>query len=155
MDYAELARHMVDLHTRHYGEMAEIVHHMSAGGEDTILHLLLDAHDDVFAEGLCASTGLSAGRVATLLKKLEARGLVERTTDESNRRRRLIRLTDRGRKAALEAESAMLREHEEVLRQLSEQDAQNLLTAISRLCEIYAAKGAEREAGAAREEPRG
>lgn len=137
MSYEELAQQMVDLHTEHYSEMTQIAREMGTGGEGIILHLLLTAHGDVFAEDLAHKTGLSAGRVASILKKLEEQGAITRTRSSQNRRKYLIELTSAGKKAARKSDQATLESHERVLRGLGQEDAQNLLRIISRLCNIY------------------
>lgn len=137
MSYEELAREMIDLHMEHYGEISQLASHMVMGGEPTILHLLLVADGDVFAEDLARQTGLTPGRVASILKKLEARGTITRTRCPENRRKCRIELTDAGRVEAEEAERSMLETHEEVLGKLGEEDARSFLRIVGRLCEIY------------------
>lgn len=136
MSYEELAQQMVDLHTEHYSEMARIAHQMGTGGETIILHLLLTARGEVFAEDLARKTGLSAGRVASILKKLEERGVITRTRSSQNRRKYLIELTAAGRQAASESEQDVLASHERILRGLGEEDAQSLVRIVSHLCEL-------------------
>lgn len=136
MDYEQLAQQMVDLHTQHYNEMSRIARQMAAGGENTILHILGASTGEVFAEDLARRTGLSAGRVASILKKLEGRGFIRRTRDEANRRKYFIELTAQGREAARQVDGELLASHEALLRELGPEDAQSLLRIVARLCEI-------------------
>lgn len=137
MSYTELARQMVDLHTRYYSEMGQIAHQMTSGGEAITLHLLLTTEGDVFAEDLARRTGLSAGRVASILRKFEDRQLIVRTRDDSNRRKYRIELTSAGQEVARREERHLLESHEELLRELGEEDSRDFLRILSRLCTIF------------------
>ena len=64
-------------------------------------------------DALCVRLELDKGRVAKLLARLEAMGLVRRTVNASNKREKLVALTDAGR-AALRQVDAAFSEWEEI-----------------------------------------
>jgi MarR family transcriptional regulator, organic hydroperoxide resistance regulator len=58
--------------------------------------LLIGRHHGVSASGLAALMHVHPGTMSGILKRLEAAGLIERTGDESDARRRQLTLTARG-----------------------------------------------------------
>jgi len=64
---------------------------------------------------LCATMHLDPNNCVLLLNDLEAAGHVERKRDPADRRRHIVEMTPAGRKALLQAESAMESLEDEVL----------------------------------------
>ncbi len=68
----------------------------SSVGIDCMLRLLYEAGRDVSSGEITEKMGVSTARVAVLVRKAVARGLVERNVDPVDARRTCIRLTDVG-----------------------------------------------------------
>jgi len=73
-------------------------------------------------EGLCIDTNYCV----MLLNDLEASGLVERRRDPSDRRRHIVTMTEQGRKALHQAESAQQTLEDEILGALNAEDRSTL-----------------------------
>jgi DNA-binding MarR family transcriptional regulator len=64
---------------------------------------VIDQRPGITAGELAAAVGLSRGAVTTVLDRLEARGFVERTRDQADRRRVTLKLTPEANRLAWEA----------------------------------------------------
>jgi len=69
--------------------------------------------------GLCDALSLDRGTVATLLARMEEKGLVRRSTPATDRRRKLVSLTARGRHVVDAMEPIVERIQERILAPLS------------------------------------
>ena len=75
---------------------------LASGGEEGVLRWLDQRRQDTYAVDIIGHFGLTAGRVANIMKKLEERGYIQRIPDADDQRRARIFLTEEGhRKAAL------------------------------------------------------
>lgn len=91
----------------------ERAHGLSVAEFDVLLRLGRSPGQQLRLTDLYTQTGLTSGGMTRLIDRLDSRGLVERTTDPTDRRVVLARLTDAG--AAKSAE--ILPGHLEILRQ--------------------------------------
>ncbi|GAA5053068.1 MarR family winged helix-turn-helix transcriptional regulator [Streptomyces similanensis] len=87
-----LARQLNQTHNRLWYER---VHQDLTGPQFTVLSLL-DAHGDMDQGTLGARARLDKSTAAPLLERLRRRGLLEIARDESDRRRKLVRVTEEG-----------------------------------------------------------
>ena len=78
------------------------------------------------ATGLAKETGLSSGAMTNRIDKLEARGLVKRKPDKSDRRAVIVSLTAEGRRAIDEAIQLRLDAADESLQGLSAREHNDL-----------------------------
>ncbi|MCM1259418.1 MAG: transcriptional regulator [Prevotella sp.] len=78
---------------------------------------------------------LSSGRIATTLKTLEKKQLIERTTDGVDKRRSIIQLTEKGRKMAEKIIKTTSQKLEHIIEKLGEQDALEFIRILKRLAE--------------------
>jgi len=78
------------------------------------------------ATGLAAETGLSSGAMTNRIDKLEARRLVRRRPDKSDRRAVIVSLTPEGRRAIDDAIQARLDAADESLQGLSTKERNDL-----------------------------
>lgn len=70
-------------------------------GIGAALRFLYFSEEPVITAGrISAHLGISTARTAVLLKKMEAKGLIERKTDSGDARKAVIMLSDSGRRAA-------------------------------------------------------
>ena len=78
------------------------------------------------ATGLAAETGLSSGAMTNRIDKLEARGLVQRRSDKSDRRAVIVSLTPAGRLAIDDAIQARLDAADDSLQGISPKERSTL-----------------------------
>ena len=85
----------------------------------TQLHLLyeISLQDSPNQESIASRCNINKGAVARSIKKLEDKGVVERTVDENNRRQNRVSLTQKGRKTLTEAYDVLNTWEDEVIRQ--------------------------------------
>ena len=73
--------------------------------------------------------------MASLLERMEANGLVERTTHESDRRAHRIRLLPQGKKTYKTARAIALELQTEVLSALPEQERESFLSNLTKVAD--------------------
>jgi DNA-binding MarR family transcriptional regulator len=94
----------------------------------TVMRTLIEADAKGLSQREIAETISSdANTIASLLERMEANGLVERTTNETDRRAHRIRLLAQGRKTYKIARSLALDLQSEVLTALPEPDRESFL----------------------------
>ena len=93
------------------------------------------------ATGLAAETGLSSGAMTNRIDKLEARGLVRRRSDKSDRRAVIVSLTAAGRRAIDRAIQARLDAADRSLQGISAKE-RNELAALLRKVRLTATTSA-------------
>ncbi|MEZ5973653.1 MAG: MarR family transcriptional regulator [Planctomycetota bacterium] len=83
---------------------------------------------------LCEAAQLTTGAMTHRLKRLEARGFVQRTVDPEDGRGRFVLLTQAGRKIADRAIEARMQEARDSIAHLSEPSQRELRALLRRLC---------------------
>lgn len=78
---------------------------------------------------------LSSGRIATTLKTLEKKQLIERITDRIDKRKSIIQLTHKGREVAEKIIKITSKKFEKIIDKLGEQDALEFIRILKRLAE--------------------
>jgi DNA-binding MarR family transcriptional regulator len=78
-------------------------------------------------------TGIDRSDVTAALTELEARGLVERTVDQANRRRKIVTITERGVERLRELDGVIDGVQEEFLGPLTEPERREFLGLLARL----------------------
>ncbi|MEA4964625.1 MAG: MarR family transcriptional regulator [Oscillospiraceae bacterium] len=86
--------------------------------------------------------GISAPTVAVSIKRMEKSGLVHKVADESDLRRNLITLTEKGREFIQDAQAVFDSIDEGALRGLSEQEREQLRTLFLRIVSNLETMGA-------------
>ena len=87
---------------------------------------------------LAADIALDRTTVTGALKRLQARGLIERATSRQDRRAQECRLTRAGVRMLLEMEEPARRVHDETVAALSAEEQATLIALLSRLVEAHA-----------------
>ena len=135
MSCEELTRRMDALHVTHLKELYRLSSHITTPGEDGLLLCLYASDRPMLSGELVERMGLTTGRVANILKMLEAKGLVDREQDRQDRRKVHIALTPAGQARA----EARFREasdaHRGLLEHLGEEDSARLLDLLERCLE--------------------
>ncbi|MEV0277469.1 MarR family winged helix-turn-helix transcriptional regulator [Streptomyces sp. NPDC050610] len=130
-----LARRLNQVHTRLWYEQVDSD---LTGPQFTVLSLLCER--GVTDQGtLGALAHLDKSTAAPLLERLRRRGLVDLAKDASDRRRKLVSITDEGRELAARLAPAVLRVNEQMLEPFSGEEREQLLSLLRR-----AVQGAER-----------
>jgi DNA-binding MarR family transcriptional regulator len=96
--------------------------------------LLIDANPDASQRRLCDALAVSPPNMVGLLDRLEARGWIARSRDESDRRAWRLRATPAGARIARQAERHMLAfEREQMLAGLTPAQARSLRRLLERI----------------------
>ena len=82
---------------------------------------------------LARTAGISSARIAAALNALEAKGLVRRSEAGSDRRRKLITITEAGMNEAAKKREEIYQNTLELLEALGLEDAKELLRIITRI----------------------
>ncbi len=85
-----------------FEEMRQIDH-----GVLGVMKVLYDERKEVISKDICRELGISSARVAVLIKKMEAKGLIVKKTYENDARISIISLTEKGEKLAKNMRSQM------------------------------------------------
>lgn len=84
-------------------------------GMYVILRIVHDSNNDVVAGDLAKEMNVSTARIAYALNTLEGKGFIERKNEQSDRRKVVIKLTEKGENALKEREeniSAVIKQTE-------------------------------------------
>ncbi len=104
-------------------------------GEHMMLGLVY--HSEGIAPGeLAVKMNASTAYIAKLLRNLEEKGLIIRTTDPSDRRRTLITLTEKGRKQSEEDMSFVHSRTKEMLEYLGDEDAEHFIRILRKFSKL-------------------
>ncbi|WP_405564782.1 MarR family winged helix-turn-helix transcriptional regulator [Streptomyces sp. NBC_01180] len=123
-----LARQLNQVHTRLWYEQ---VHRGLTGPQFTVLSLL-HAHGAMDQGRLGALANLDKSTVAPLLDRLLRRGLVDIAKDDSDRRRKLVSITESGRELATSLAPAVVSVNEQMLAHFSPQERDQFLALLRR-----------------------
>ncbi|HEY1489221.1 MAG TPA: MarR family transcriptional regulator [Micromonosporaceae bacterium] len=95
-----------------------------------VVLLRLDEEPIRTQAALADAVGADRTRIIAVLDDLEARGYIRRVPDPSDRRVRLLSLTDDGRQVRDTAQAAIQRSEEDVLAHLTPADRRGFLSAL-------------------------
>ncbi len=119
----------VDLHSR-----SLVQSHGLTGPQATLLKAL--GSGPVTAGELANKVNLSQGTVTDLLKRLESRGMLQRTRDEADRRRVIVSLSERGREVLRDSLPSVQAPFNELVEQLPQWEQSQLLAALQRVAHM-------------------
>jgi Transcriptional regulators len=135
MEYRELARQLL-LHMsklRRFGENRKINDSMQ--GETFMLSLISFHGGDIQPGEISRHMGISAARITAALNNLEKKGFITRRIDPENRRHILIELTEYGKEQARLNYETVVDKTCDILSNLNEDDASELVRIIGKLAE--------------------
>lgn len=124
-----LARRLNQMHTRLWYEQ---VHQDLTGPQFTVL-ALLDAHGEMDQGTLGTLAHLDKSTAAPLLERLRRRGLVDITQDTSDRRRKMVHITEQGRELTVRLAPAAVAVSEQILALLPAEEHDQLLDMLRRM----------------------
>lgn len=130
--------HAADMNDRLIINLRDLSHIMrflyeGRASQKRILMILQEA-ETITQRDLTERLGIQPGSASEILFKLESAGLIVRTRNEDDRRTTDICLTENGRALAKEALMQRKKRHEEMFSCLSEEEKQELLSLLERLC---------------------
>lgn len=123
MDIDRLANEFSQMHIDYAKLLTQIASALSTNGEMGVLLWLNQQEEDIYATDIIEHFGLTPGRVANILKKLEQRQLIDRRQDVEDQRRFRIFLTEKGISLANELYEQMNNSHARMFAALGQEDA--------------------------------
>ena len=123
MDTKQIALEMNQLHIEHARQLMQIAALFSSGGEAGVLLWLGRQTDEVFSTDIIEHFGLTPGRVANIVKKLEERGFIQRKINYEDLRRTYITLTEAGYRYAEQLYDELTEKHINIIEALGDENA--------------------------------
>lgn len=105
-------------------------------GEMLILGYLYDKDTPVQPGELSGIMEATSARVAAVLRRLEAKGQIERSLDETDRRRVLVRITEAGKRLVADRRREVYDYFDVILKRLGEDDVNEGMRILERITEI-------------------
>lgn len=136
MDHDLLAEMLVDQTELlfHHGPQKQIG--KSARGECFVLRCLARSSIPLLPSDLSEQIHASTARIAVVLNRLERKGYISRSIDPEDRRRILVRLTDKGQAYADSIRTQLCENMKHLLEELGEQDVKEYLRITQRILRI-------------------
>lgn len=132
-DYNILAAELVE----HLRECADAKHNREAEdythGEFRILTLLSTHTDGISPGDICEMLGMTTPRISAAVAGLVKKGLVDRVTDEFDRRRIHVYITDKGTELVNRKRDELTSLFSELLEYLGEEDAHQYVRIMGRI----------------------
>ena len=100
----------------------------------------------IYVSDLAAAVKQPLPAVSRALRQLEQDGLIERITDPNDRRKTLVRPTEKGLDASRQVEAAISRYFERVICRIPEEQREQLFSLTGVLLEAVEAENAEQQA---------
>ena len=136
MDIQRTAEELSQMHIDQAKFLAQMGNAISASGETGVLLWLSQRTQDTFAIDIVDHFGLTPGRVANIIKRLEQRGYIERTQASDDQRKACIFLTDAGRDRANVFLDEMNTGHARILQALGEEDAAHAMRILRKIISL-------------------
>jgi len=102
-------------------------------GSQYVILCALAAHGDLDQASVGRLTSLDRSSVAELAGRMARRGLIQRSQDERDGRKRVLRITERGTKAVAEAAPHVRQLGQRLLAQLDEAEREQFLGYLGRV----------------------
>lgn len=137
--FKELANKLTFFVRKSSGELSEIKR--SGQGETGVLQTLLENETNektkkrLSAGDLCSKLSLTSGRMALTLKSLEKKHLIIRYPDETDKRRTLVKLTEKGRLCAEITKKKINEAVNKIIEKLGEKKAAEFINMLAALAE--------------------
>lgn len=138
VDYKEMALELI-MYMRMPGKMRQ--KSLSGVQSDIFVLMYIDYHGDVLPKDISTAMEISTARVTVALNELEEEGLITREIDPGDRRRIIVKITDKGKGVALEERDTVLNRITTFLSELGEKDAKEYIRLMGRIAEIERKNG--------------
>ncbi len=136
MDYREIAEEFCRIWIVNARKMEKVEKSLPARGEANLLLSLARSGREMLAGELSKSSGLSVSRVTNILNSLEKKELITKRSDDVDKRKVYVSLTDAGRSYIIEGHGKIVGQYEKVFRRLGEEDSMEYLRLIKKFSEI-------------------
>lgn len=130
------------INLRDLGHMLRFLYEGKASQKRILI--ILSESERITQRDLTERLGIQPGSASEILSKLESAGLILRTQNEADRRTTDVCLTDAGRELAAEASAQRQKRHEEMFSCLSEEERQELLSLLERVCADWRTRCSEK-----------
>jgi DNA-binding MarR family transcriptional regulator len=105
-------------------------------GETFVLYFIKENQGKTVPSQISEVMGVSSARIATALNSLEEKGFITREIDIEDRRKIIVRLTQKGTDHVEEWERKFIEDLKDTLIALGEEDAKELVRITGRLAEV-------------------
>lgn len=131
MFYKQLAEQILAYMVQHAKPFDEPTNY--SRGKIGILIYLQTIADGATPGELSQHFGVSTGRIATALKGLEEDGMLERRTDQADKRKVTVHLREKGRELLFEKREEAIAKTEKSLSKLEQEEALELVRLVKKL----------------------
>ena len=132
----ELVQEMNNLHIEHAKKINQLLSQFASSGEPGVLLYLREQQGETYAVDIIDHFGLTPGRVANIVKKLEERGFIERQISFQDMRKYCIQLTDSGRVQADKLYEQMSQKHLKFIEALGEDEIIHVIGNLNKILPI-------------------
>ena len=136
MNKEELVQEMNKMHIENAKTLTKLSYEFVSSGESGVLLWLREQQDEVFAVDIIDHFGLTPGRVANIVKKLEERGFIERQHSFQDLRKYCIHLTEAGRQQADTLFENMNQRHMQFIETLGEEESIHALNILNKIMPV-------------------
>lgn len=136
MTINELADKMIEMRLSSAGELVSFPVIISNMGEERILVYLFRKKEGALVGDLTDVFGLSSGRMANILKQLEQKDLITRIRQKDDKRKYLVKLTQKGSSHAEKFCEEIRQPHQDYLKKMGKKDAEELLRLLEKTVKI-------------------
>ncbi|MBE5808362.1 MAG: MarR family transcriptional regulator [Clostridiales bacterium] len=132
MEYRRLSEELCRAHLDSARVWNRICEDNSTRGEYGVLLWLMLEGEGAYSMDIARHFDLTAGRVANILRQLEAKGYIARVQDREDLRRAKIVLTEKGRTQAKDCLEDMIEGHRALIEKLGEEDARTFVRIVKK-----------------------
>ncbi len=108
----------------------------SSEGENKVLGMLYEKRRDVTAGSISAELKMSTARIAVILSSLEEKGLAEKYHDPHDRRKTLVRITEKGVKHTEELYEGLLEVMNELIESIGTERLNLFVDTLQEICDL-------------------
>ncbi len=102
-------------------------------GEKKVIGYLIEIQDGVCPRKLCDFMGVSTARIASILNKLEEKGLIIRTPNSFDKRKVIVNITKKGRAFGETGKKNVVKDLSSLLEKLGEDDAKEYVRIMKKI----------------------
>lgn len=136
MDYREIAEEFCRIWIGNARKTEKIERVLPARGEAELLLSLARSVRAMPAGELSKSSGLSVSRVTNILNSLEKKGLIEKHSGDTDRRKVYVSLTDAGKAFIIERHGEVVSRYERVFQKLGMEDSMEYIRLIKKFSSL-------------------
>lgn len=126
---------IIEMHIVYARDFNRLRESLTIDGEDGVLLFMLQEEDNLLSGDLVTKTGLTSGRIANILKKLEQKKLIIRINDTEDKRKVHVHLTEAGKLRALQLNDTIRQTYESFLGYLGDENTLAVKNIMERMVE--------------------